>query len=65
MEHPEFKFEQKVSFNEEIRKKTGETIAHVVSVYSPSQRKKLDADYRVILPTGQQIDVKETDLKVA
>lgn len=65
MEHPKFKFEQKVLFNDEVSKKTGETVAHIVSVYSPSQRKKLNADYRVILPTGQEVDIKETDLKVA
>lgn len=65
MEHPKFKFEQEVSFNDEVSKKTGETVAHVVSVYTPSQKKKFNADYRVILPSGQEVDVNEEDIKAA
>jgi hypothetical protein len=62
MEHPKFKEEQKVSFGPNI--KTDEK-AHVVTVYSPSQKKKLGADYRVILSSGEELDVKESDIRAA
>lgn len=61
MEHPKFKFEQKVAFLHENEI----THAHIRTVYSPSQRKKLESDYCIILKNGEEIDVKEEQLEVA
>lgn len=65
MEHPNFKFEQKVNFNHDISKQIGHKEAYIVSVYTPSQRKKFKADYRVVLSDGVEVDVKEHDIDAA
>jgi hypothetical protein len=65
MEHPKFKSEQKVSLSSKLSEKCGDTKAHIVTVYSPSQKKTFSADYRIILSNGNEFDVKESELKVA
>lgn len=65
MEHPKFKFEQKVSLVGKLATEYDGSTAHVRTVYSPSQKKKLDADYCIILSNGDEVDVKESDLKAA
>lgn len=38
---------------------------HVVTVYSPSQSRKFNADYSVIFKTGEEFDFKESELEQA
>lgn len=62
MDNPKFKDHQKVSFIKEISDQIGQKEAHIVKVYSQSQMRKFNADYRVVLQNSTEVDVKESDI---